>query len=612
MKKILSLALALLMMLPLATGIAAGNIYYGGSTKDYWDEEMPTSEFKSILDYWKWLQENDKSSSDYGKYGKYIERSWTDACPTCKKSAFYYVQGGKVYCSCPTDGTIDVTSKYVDPSEKYYETFDGIKHTKKSCTSKDVYFTYDEKTEKYRVECKNCGEYTYMSKKEAEKLFDGVTYYDTFAGIKHTEPDCDYSDITVGTYKNGKYQTHCSNCGEDGYITSEYWDGWYDDDDYEDYFGISHKYSRCSFKDVTFKLVETGYYKGNYYRWECDNCGNSGYISVSDWNNYWNNHNHYYDYDIRVICTRGGDYTIDGSSSADYGDTRTIKFTPDYGYVLSEVTVNGESYGCRTTLTLTVKSDITVRAYFVRESSLKNVTFTSTSTGNGSVKAFKNNTLVSSEKFTAKYSDDVTFKFIPGGKRYSVSDVRIDGKSVGAVSSYTFENGLTKDHKVDVTFKWNCPYSDVKSRYMNAVEYVTEAGIMGYFNRYINKNAFCGTKLVSVKGFTAALAEMADSGDKLNSVADRIKWAEKNGILDPEDDYTVACDVQTACGIVARYLEVLEDRGNISFDDFDRYDTAKENAISIGMVSATTYKNNRNLTRYDLASVCYLISNLDY
>ena len=135
---------------------------------------------------------------------------------------------------------------------------------------------------------------------------------------------------------------------------------------------------------------------------------------------------------------------------------------------------------------------------------------------------------------------------------------------------------------------------------------------MGYFNRYINKNAFCGTKLVSVKGFTAALAEMADSGNKLNSVADRIKWAEKNGILDPDDDYTVACDVQTACGIVARYLEVLEDRGNISFDDFDRYDTAKENAISIGMVSAQTYKTNRNLTRYDLASVCYLISNLDY
>jgi hypothetical protein len=44
---------------------------------------------------------------------------------------------------------------------------------------------------------------------------------------------------------------------------------------------------------------------------------------------------------------------------------------------------------------------------------------------------------------------------------------------------------------------------------------------------------------------------------------------------------------------------------------FDDDDTAKENALSIGLVSEKTYAGNRSLTRYDLASICYLIVNLD-
>ena len=45
---------------------------------------------------------------------------------------------------------------------------------------------------------------------------------------------------------------------------------------------------------------------------------------------------------------------IDGRLKADHGDTRTITFDPDYGYVLYNVTVNGEDYGPAATLKLTI------------------------------------------------------------------------------------------------------------------------------------------------------------------------------------------------------------------------------------------------------------------
>jgi hypothetical protein len=134
---------------------------------------------------------------------------------------------------------------------------------------------------------------------------------------------------------------------------------------------------------------------------------------------------------------------------------------------------------------------------------------------------------------------------------------------------------------------------------------------MGYYNQYVNKNAFGGTKEISVKSLAAALAEMADVNEKLNTVDERIAWAEKNGIINGDADLTVLCKVQDACDIVNAFLTVLEDEGDLEFDDFDDDDTAKENALSIGLVSEKTYAGNRSLTRYDLASICYLIVNLD-
>ena len=134
---------------------------------------------------------------------------------------------------------------------------------------------------------------------------------------------------------------------------------------------------------------------------------------------------------------------------------------------------------------------------------------------------------------------------------------------------------------------------------------------MGYFNKYVNKNAFCGTNAISVKGLAAALAEMADVNEKLDTVEERIEWAAKNGIIDDSADLSVGCSVQAACGIINDFLALLETAGGVDFEDFDADDSAKENAFSIKLVTETTYNKNRTLTRYDLASICYLLANLD-
>ncbi|MGN1346908.1 MAG: hypothetical protein ACI4V1_08980 [Eubacteriales bacterium] len=512
MKKFLSLALALLMMVPLAVSASAGVVYKNDNPKS--SDIVTVEEFQNLLNYWQWTNSDKYDYQDLLDYlyGQENVKSWADYCDKCHAKAKYFVTGGDVYCNCPTCGVYEV-----------------------------------------EVDLNLCS--------------------------------C------------------CSRCTGNSKCTCGCWDCLYDRTCPQ--IPVSHKYSSCELNDVSF------YWYGNIIYWYCDNCRQYGFIDADDWDSDWNDY--FWDYNIRVLCSRGGTYYIDGSSSADYGDTRTITFEADYGYVLTDVVVNGISYGYCPILPLTVTSDVTIRATFVKASTLKTCTFTASVTGNGSVKAIKNNqTVSSSAKFTAKYGDSVTYKFVPASGNYYVKNVVVDGKSMGAITSYSFNTGITADHSIKVTFEWRSPYNDVSDKYLDAVEYVTEAGIMGYYNKYVYKNAFCGTKEISVKNLAAALAEMADVNDKLDTVAERIEWAEKNGIIDGDADLTVTCDVQSACGIVHDYLTLLEKQGKIDFTDFDKNDSAKENAISIGLVSSTTYKNNRSLNRYDLASICRLLANLEY
>lgn len=57
------------------------------------------------------------------------------------------------------------------------------------------------------------------------------------------------------------------------------------------------------------------------------------------------------------------------------------------------------------------------------------------------------------------HGENATFTIVPL-ENYKISNVKVDGKSVGTVSSYTFEN-VTADHTITATFAVDLPFTDV-------------------------------------------------------------------------------------------------------------------------------------------------------
>jgi hypothetical protein len=75
---------------------------------------------------------------------------------------------------------------------------------------------------------------------------------------------------------------------------------------------------------------------------------------------------------------------------------------------------------------------------------------------------------------------DQTYTITPN-KGYEVADVLVDGKSVGAVKTYTF-SAVTADHTISVTFKtaaWVNPFADVAENdwFYSYVQYANENGL---------------------------------------------------------------------------------------------------------------------------------------
>ena len=324
-----------------------------------------------------------------------------------------------------------------------------------------------------------------------------------------------------------------------------------------------------------------------------------------------------YDYDfeddefvIKTAKSGRGTIRVNGSIYAQYGEEKVIDIEPERGYVLVDVYVNGKSMGAQEELKIKITGNTFIYAYFAKASTLKTYTLKSEVIGNGKITARKNGTTVSSGKIDATVADTVTYTFTPASKNYYIESVKVNGKSVGAVSSYTVKKADC-DYDIKVTFAWKCPYVDVSNKYLKAVEYVTEAGIMSKYRQDLGKNYFSGTTAIYVHTFVAALAEMADTTNSLNSVDDRLNWALANGVITSSTNLYNLIDVQTAADIVDAYLNALEDINDISFKDYSSRASAKANAISINLATETTYNNNRTLHRYDLASVCYLIANLE-
>lgn len=153
---------------------------------------------------------------------------------------------------------------------------------------------------------------------------------------------------------------------------------------------------------------------------------------------------------ITATVNEGGTITPSGAVAVEEGSGQTFTITPDTGYHIADVTVNGESVGVVDSYTFTnVQSSQTIEVTFERNSTSDNGGSSTTrytitaSAGSGGAIDPAGNVRVSSG--SAK-----TFT-ITANEGYIISDVLVDGESVGAVRSYTFENVKT-NHTISVTF----------------------------------------------------------------------------------------------------------------------------------------------------------------
>jgi len=144
-----------------------------------------------------------------------------------------------------------------------------------------------------------------------------------------------------------------------------------------------------------------------------------------------------------------------------------------------------------------------------------------------------------------QYSKSITYS-ITADIGYTIKSVIVDGKDVGAVSTYTFQN-VTKNHTIHAVFEQVNPYTDVNTEdwFYEDVLYVTANGLMkgtgsGKFSPEITADrAMLVTVLWRLEG-CPIVDSPVDFFDVANGMwySDAIHWASANGIVKGYGDGT--------------------------------------------------------------------------
>jgi hypothetical protein len=159
--------------------------------------------------------------------------------------------------------------------------------------------------------------------------------------------------------------------------------------------------------------------------------GGKGYVSIS------------YNPPVRhtITASSGANGTISpsGTSSFVNGSSQTYTFTPNAGYSIYDVVVDGVSQGAVFSYTFSsINSNHTISVSFARTL----YTISATSTVGGVVTPSGNQNVL--------YGNNLTFTFTPSAG-YNVGPVVVDGVLTSATSSYTF-TGVVANHTINVSF----------------------------------------------------------------------------------------------------------------------------------------------------------------
>ncbi len=151
-------------------------------------------------------------------------------------------------------------------------------------------------------------------------------------------------------------------------------------------------------------------------------------------------------YTISAIAETGGSISPSGEAHVNQGGRITFTITPDSGYEIADVLVDGVSVGAVRSYTFeNVTSDHTISAAFRStggDPGVTRYTITASAGDGGSISP--------SGSVQVRRGNDQTFTIV-ADEGYKISDVLVDGKRVGAVSSYTFENVRAR-HTIEAVF----------------------------------------------------------------------------------------------------------------------------------------------------------------
>ena len=146
-----------------------------------------------------------------------------------------------------------------------------------------------------------------------------------------------------------------------------------------------------------------------------------------------------------ITPNAGVNGSIEPATSVEVNENGSITFTitPDQGFEIEDVLVDGVSQGAKSTHEFTdVTENHTISATF-KEVEPVQYTITPSAGDNGSIEP--------STAITVNENDNTTFTITPN-QGYVIDDVLVDGVSQGAKSSYEFVN-VTKNHTISVSFK---------------------------------------------------------------------------------------------------------------------------------------------------------------
>ncbi len=143
-------------------------------------------------------------------------------------------------------------------------------------------------------------------------------------------------------------------------------------------------------------------------------------------------------YNITASADANGVIFPSGQIQVSYGASQTFSMTPNAGYAIKDVLVDGVSAGAVNTYTFSnISADHTISVTFAPV-----FTITATAGNFGTIDPSGEVKVASggSQKFT-----------MTPFTGYSVADVKVDNVSIGAVNEYTFTN-VTANHSINVTF----------------------------------------------------------------------------------------------------------------------------------------------------------------